>query len=687
MDVGCWLLKTTSANLLKNCVNPVWGLLYSDGASVFLLPVSSLDDQSYLLPKVLKLENVGLIHDISCSPCYQNCHYVAVITSSEAGLKVSVWKTLEEEINEPFRDSNDAYICGIPLPQGQGLSWHPINNVLCTVCQNEAFIFSNDSQTGALEKIKSFSGTERFTSCCWNYSGSLLIFATHSKLLFYNFTCDITDPCEPVFSFVIGRVCSLETVDQTRLLCAIELPLSDVIRHQVENISHDASSLEPATNASAASNSLVASSQLLLIGYNAIDGKPYIMTKIDIEEILTPNIMVYEHRSVILIIIIKGKREVNSLCIVASSCSSRIQLMSIEKIPITKITEMVLEKGKVPKGIAISTFNNTKLLWLLSGQSCEDCTASLNIPDDGYISCNMTFRVIALKSLLGPEKRFIVQEKDFASCFDRRNTRHCSESRIKLPERLPPPESVPTKSETIPHLVNKSPETAKVSPKVIPQQANSKSPETYKVTSKVIPTQVSKPPETAKVTPKKQYCDKAVEVHLDRIDLGNDLENDDNKSVLSYYSAESVTMPKKAELLNSSSNEDYYSIEHYSSMSRGSTLRGNTSLERKIFDIERCVLDMFETHSTELNDIKLELKELKKAVSGISALHYGTCTGTNSPSNAQLLCHIQELQHSVHVVENKLDTMSIDINSRMKHQDRKLSMIRKELNTLISKHT
>ncbi|GBN06485.1 hypothetical protein AVEN_140567-1, partial [Araneus ventricosus] len=174
------------------------------------------------------------------------------------------------------------------------LAWHPINNVLCTVCQNEAFIFSNDSQTGALEKIKSFSGAERFTSCCWNYSGSLLIFATHSKLLFYNFTCDTADPCEPVFSFVIGKVCSLETVDQTRLLCAIELPLSDVIRHQVENISHDASALEPVSNASAASNSLVASSQLLLIGYNAIDGKPYIMTKIDIEEILTPNIMVYE---------------------------------------------------------------------------------------------------------------------------------------------------------------------------------------------------------------------------------------------------------------------------------------------------------------------------------------------------------------------------------------------------------
>lgn len=41
-------------------------------------------------------------------------------------------------------------------------------------------------------------------------------------------------------------------------------------------------------------NSIVANSQLLLIGYNAIDGKPYIMTKIDIEEILTPNIMVYE---------------------------------------------------------------------------------------------------------------------------------------------------------------------------------------------------------------------------------------------------------------------------------------------------------------------------------------------------------------------------------------------------------
>ena len=36
------------------------------------------------------------------------------------------------------------------------------------------------------------------------------------------------------------RVCSLETVDQTRLLCAIELPLSDVLRPQVESISHDA---------------------------------------------------------------------------------------------------------------------------------------------------------------------------------------------------------------------------------------------------------------------------------------------------------------------------------------------------------------------------------------------------------------------------------------------------------------
>lgn len=294
MDVGCWLLKTTSANLLKNCVNPVWGLLYSDGASIFLLPVSCVDEQSYLLPKVLKLDNIGLIHDISCSPCYLDSYYVAVISSSEAGVRISVWEVIEEEINEPFSKANDAYICGNPLPQGQGLSWHPLQNVLCTVCQNEAFIFSNDSKKGTLEKLKSFSGTERFTSCCWNYSGSLLIFATHSKLLFYNFTYDTSDPCDPVFTFVIGRVCSLETVDQTRLLCAIELPLSDVLRPQVENVSHDApasSSSELVTNDS---NSIVANSQLLLIGYNAIDGKPYIMTKIDIEEILTPNIMVYE---------------------------------------------------------------------------------------------------------------------------------------------------------------------------------------------------------------------------------------------------------------------------------------------------------------------------------------------------------------------------------------------------------
>ncbi|XP_015910942.1 WD repeat and coiled-coil-containing protein [Parasteatoda tepidariorum] len=642
MDVGCWLLKTTSANLLKKCVNPVWGLLYCDGASVFLLPVSCVDDQSYLLPKVLKLENVGLIHDISCSPCYQNCYYVAVISSSEAGLKVSVWKAVEEEINEPFKISNEAYICGIPLPQGQGLSWHPLSNVLCIVCQNEAFIFNNDSKTGSLEKIKSFSGTERFTSCCWNYSGSLLIFATHSKLLFYNFTYD-TDLCEPVFSFVIGRVCSLETVDQTRLLCAIELPLSDVIRHQVENTSH--TSVGENGPSTSNSNSLVANSQLLLIGYNAIDGKPYIMTKIDIEEILTPNIMVYE--------------PMTNICIVASSCSSRIQFFSVEKIPIAKITEMVLEKGKVPKGIAISTFNNTKLLWLLSGQSCEDCTASLNIPDDGYISCNMTFRVIALKALLGPEKRFIVQEKDFASCFDRRNTlrgRACSESRIKLPERQPPVESVPPKADTL------------------PRSTPIKTSKTMDINTAISNVQ----------EPKKEFCDKAVEAHLDRVEPCNEVENDD-KSVLSYYSAESIVMPKKIEI-NSSSNEDYYSIEHYSSVSRGSTLRGNIA-ERKIFDIERCVLDMFETHSTELNDIKAELRELKKVVSGISALHYSSFTCTNSPSNAQLLCHIQELQHSVHIVENKLDSMTVDINSRLKHQDRKLSEIRKELNTLLSKRS
>ncbi|XP_035216721.1 WD repeat and coiled-coil-containing protein-like [Stegodyphus dumicola] len=648
MDVGCWLLKTTSANLLKNCVNPIWGLLYSDGASVFLLPISSVDDQSYLLPKVLKLENVGLIHDISCSPCYLNHCYVAVITSSEAGLKVSVWEALEEELNEPFQKANDAYICGNPLPQGQGLSWHPLNNILCTVCQNEAFIFSNESKKGSLEKLKSFSGSERFTSCCWNYSGSLLIFATHSKLLFYNFTYDTSDPCEPVFSFVIGRVCSLETVDQTRLLCAIELPLSDVMRHQLENIAHDTPvppAVENITNASSTSNSIVASSQLLLIGYNAIDGKPYIMTKIDIEEILTPNIMVYE--------------ETNGLCIVASNCSSRIQFFSIEKLPITKIAEMVLEKGKVPKGIAISTFNHTKLLWLLSGQSCEDCTASLTIPDDGYISCNMTFRVIALKSLLGPEKRFIVQEKDFASCFDsRKNTpksRFCSENRIKLPERMPVPESVPNKAE---------------------------------ITSKSITLKATKTFDSDNIivnptVRQKEFCDKAVEVHLDKVETCNDIENDD-KSVLSYYSAESIVMPKKIEM-NSSSNEDYYSIGQYSSVSRGSTLRGNA--ERKIFDIERCVLDMFEKHTTELNDIKAELRELKKVVSGISALHYGSMACTNSPPNAQLLCHIQELQHSVHVVENKLDSMTIDINSRMKHQDRKLSEIRKELNTLLSKNS
>lgn len=88
-------------------------------------------------------------------------------------------------------------------------------------------------------------------------------------LQFYNFINDTSDPCDPVFTFVVGRyvslgenllclmsnlcitfqclhfssifrVCSLETVDQTRLLCAIELPLSDVLRPQVESISHDA---------------------------------------------------------------------------------------------------------------------------------------------------------------------------------------------------------------------------------------------------------------------------------------------------------------------------------------------------------------------------------------------------------------------------------------------------------------
>lgn len=296
---------------------------------------------------------------------------------------------------------------------------------------------------------------------------------------------------------------------------------------------------------------------------------------------------------------------------------------------------------------------------MLSGQSCEDCTASLSIPDDGYISCNMTFRVIALKSLLGPEKRFIVQEKDFASCFDsRRNTlksRFCSESRIKLPEKVTVPESVPMKAQTLPKSTPvKTTKTLSSDPIVV----------------------------DTPLPPKKEFCEKAVEVNLDKVEPSNEVENDD-KSVLSYYSAESIVMPKKVVEMNSSSNEDYYSIGQFSSMSRGSTLRANA--ERKIFDIEKCVLDMFEKHTTELNDIKAELRELKKVVSGISALHYGTLSCANIPSNTQLLCHIQELQHSVHVVENKLDSMTIDINARMKHQDRKLSEIRKELNTLISK--
>lgn len=328
----------------------------------------------------------------------------------------------------------------------------------------------------------------------------------------------------------------------------------------------------------------------------------------------------------------------------------------------------VLEKGKVPKGIAISTFNHTKLLWLLSGQSCEDCTASLTIPDDGYISCNMTFRVIALKSLLGPEKRFIVQEKDFASCFDsRRNTlsknRFCSESRIKLPEKVTVPESVPMKAQTLP----------KSTPvKTTPNKNYDSDPNVDSPT----------PTPATPVPPKKEFCEKAVEVHLDKVEPSNEVENDD-KSVLSYYSAESIVMPKKVIEMNSSSNEDYYSIGQFSTISRGSTLRGNA--ERKIFDIERCVLDMFEKHTTELNDIKAELRELKKVVSGISAMHFGTLSCATIPSNTQLLCHIQELQHSVHVVENKLDSMTIDINARMKHQDRKLSEIRKELHTLLSK--
>lgn len=66
-------------------------------------------------------------------------YYVAVISSTEAGVRISAWEVNEEEINEPFNKANDAYICGNPLPQGQGLRYYFLQIILSFSCKLSFF--------------------------------------------------------------------------------------------------------------------------------------------------------------------------------------------------------------------------------------------------------------------------------------------------------------------------------------------------------------------------------------------------------------------------------------------------------------------------------------------------------------------------------------------------------------------
>uniref|UniRef100_F7C1W9 WD repeat and coiled-coil-containing protein n=1 Tax=Ornithorhynchus anatinus TaxID=9258 RepID=F7C1W9_ORNAN len=226
MELGKGKLLRTGINALTEAVHPIYGLAWTDGKQVLLMPLQNGEPGLSGSSVIGQFEHV---HGLSWCPVFQ-ANWPALLAVQHKK-HVTVWELCYSspeknkllvsqscEVREPFP----------VLPQG--CIWHPKKEILTILTNQDASVIYSVRCDSIIVKAD-IKASGLIHCACWTEEGNRLVLAIGSAL--HSYIWDSTRktllPCSfcPIFD-VGGYICATEATVGLQIAVATELPLDKI---------------------------------------------------------------------------------------------------------------------------------------------------------------------------------------------------------------------------------------------------------------------------------------------------------------------------------------------------------------------------------------------------------------------------------------------------------------------------
>ncbi|KAH3734522.1 uncharacterized protein LOC127851239 isoform X2 [Dreissena polymorpha] len=381
MDLGTLRLRCQGANVLQGGLHKDHGVVWTEGRSIFLAPVSIFQDQvenqepSKLGEFDRGVKSINWSEEVSPGLCY-----MCVVHEKN----ISIWKVEGYQPKLTFKQIRKVNIQPIP----QGCIWSPGRDVLCALCpQQSSLYYSHTDRKGSQVLIQ--LDMDKIHCGCWTSDGSKLVIAVSATLMIYEWS----DIDESVTNYqavqwtipgLCSKVNSFAAVSTNRILCATELPLERLCKLQdtfvlpdlltsnsngpIKEEFTDEEIIKPKGKESATNtdsllhlkrnpDSVLEDSSKLDVIDLYTDRVSELVTSLDVKGVLTPDLLLYQANS--------------DTIVVGCNSQTLIQIFKLEDNKIIKTGEINLDIQERPKGIASfqgNSYGNEEGVLILIGK-------------------------------------------------------------------------------------------------------------------------------------------------------------------------------------------------------------------------------------------------------------------------------------------------------------------------------
>ncbi|XP_013414007.1 WD repeat and coiled-coil-containing protein isoform X1 [Lingula anatina] len=416
MELGHGRLRRNGINVLTSAIHPKHGLAWTDGKSVFLVPITLVvgnaeGEKSLKLGEFEHVESLHWSHDVLPSACY-----LCVVHQQT----VSLWY-VEGQVPQ-LRIKQVRKINATPL--SKGCLWNPGRDILCLVNKTQvSFYFRHTKNKGsfALPPIE----IGKISCGAWAQDGRKMVLAMGNTLLVYKWkdidkSINEVDVLHWTVPGLEGTICSLVSLTASHIACTAEIPLEVILKsgpadlfkvpdapNEVtsESLTDSEEILQPKLNSDTKtadklfcletnSQKIHDISQLLVVSIESRTGEPLRLMGADLKGVLSPDLLYFE-----------GSQQ---MLVVGSSNQDTIQIYSMVDKQLERMHAIKLSQDERPKGIcglSNSLATGSGLLIMVAKLTKSDPTF---LPSSPYAEYELSLKYISMPQGLknGPPTLF-----------------------------------------------------------------------------------------------------------------------------------------------------------------------------------------------------------------------------------------------------------------------------------------